>query len=251
MTLDPASRSPNAAYSGRLWSALALSISLHAALLVGVPDIRTRTPIPALQVLSARIEHESGASDQVAAPSEESGARARNVERRPTRVAKSMPTVNRLTAPNPEVSQVVSSETSTGQVSAEISSPTLTASPSGAMTTSIATISPTASGPSDDALDLGLLEQYRLALMGAARRHKLYPQPAVERDWQGRVGVRLVIGAGGELARAEVKKTSGREVLDREAIAMMRQAQSLTPVPDGLSNRRFAVDLVVVFELQD
>ncbi len=102
-----------------------------------------------------------------------------------------------------------------------------------------------------DAVDPGSLGQYRLALIGTARRHKLYPETARERGWEGRVAVELVVDAGGELTAATVKRSSGHTVLDREALEMLRRAAALTPVPPALKGREFRLEVPVLFELRN
>jgi protein TonB len=101
----------------------------------------------------------------------------------------------------------------------------------------------------DDAIDYGSLAQYRLALIGTAKRHRLYPAYAVERGWHGRVAVRLAIGADGGLAAAQVRASSGHKVLDGQALEMLTKAAELTPLPPALRHREFTVDVPVVFEL--
>ncbi|MGH8698793.1 MAG: energy transducer TonB, partial [Burkholderiales bacterium] len=99
--------------------------------------------------------------------------------------------------------------------------------------------------------DLGSLAQYRLALIGAASRHKPYPPRAIDRGWQGRVVLRLVIGADGALAHVLVKRSSGHDVLDRQALEMFREAHSVTPIPPALRNREFPLEVAVAYELKD
>jgi protein TonB len=104
--------------------------------------------------------------------------------------------------------------------------------------------------PGDEALDLGSLAQFRLALIGSAKRHRLYPEHAIERGWQGRVTVRLAFGADGALAAALVSRSSGHGPLDRQAVEMLRKAAALTPLPPALRSREFAVEVPVLFELR-
>jgi protein TonB len=102
-----------------------------------------------------------------------------------------------------------------------------------------------------EALDAGSLGQYRLALIGTARRHKLYPETARERGWEGRVGVELLVDADGVLTAATVRQSSGHAVLDREALEMLRRAATLTPVPPALKGREFRIEVPVLFELRN
>ena len=47
--------------------------------------------------------------------------------------------------------------------------------------------------------------------------HLQYPELAVDSDWQGRVVVKFIVEQTGAVTHAEVVKSSGHEVLDREA----------------------------------
>jgi protein TonB len=105
--------------------------------------------------------------------------------------------------------------------------------------------------PPPDSLDVNLLEAYRLALIDAARRYKRYPAQAMERGWEGRVEIRVVVGANGMIKSALVKRSSRYPILDEQALDMVRRAfDALTqdkPAPRG---REFTVDVPVIFELQ-
>ena len=103
------------------------------------------------------------------------------------------------------------------------------------------------SGSDADAVTLA---QYRLALIGAARRYKRYPAQALDKGWQGRVEIRLVVGANGTIQTSLVKTSSGYEVLDNQALDMVKKAKPLTPIPAALRGREFSVDIPVIFDLQ-
>jgi len=97
--------------------------------------------------------------------------------------------------------------------------------------------------------DQGTLEQYRLALMAAAGHYKRYPAIAMEKGWQGRVDVRMVIGANGMLAGASVKASSGHVILDNQAVDMLRKGKTMVQIPASLRGREFSVDVPVIFKL--
>ena len=101
-----------------------------------------------------------------------------------------------------------------------------------------------------DSADTGNLDQYRVALLGAANRYKRYPAIAMEKGWQGRVDVRIVIGANGMTQSITVKTSSGFEILDKTAIDMVTKAKPMTPIPPSLRGREFTVDIPVIFSLQ-
>ncbi len=101
-----------------------------------------------------------------------------------------------------------------------------------------------------EATDAGTLDQYRLALIDAARRYKRYPAQAMEKGWQGRVEIRLVIGANGVIQTVMVKTSSGYRILDDQAMDMVRRGKPLTQIPPALRGREFTVDIPVIFDLQ-
>ena len=95
------------------------------------------------------------------------------------------------------------------------------------------------------------MARYRLALMAAAGRYKRYPATAREKGWQGRVEVRMVIGANGRLASASIKASSGHEILDNQAIDMLTKGKTTVEIPPGLRGRQFGLDIPVIFKLDD
>lgn len=102
-----------------------------------------------------------------------------------------------------------------------------------------------------DAADSGILEGYRLALIAATRRYKRYPAIAMEKGWQGRVEVRMFIGANGMLARTAIQTSSGHAVLDKQAIDMLRKGKTTVQIPARLRGRAFSVDVPVIFNLDN
>ncbi len=100
-----------------------------------------------------------------------------------------------------------------------------------------------------DQADVGTVDQYRLSLMGQARRYKRYPSQAVEKGWTGKVEVRLVVGADGNMQGVLVKSSSGYAILDNQAIDIVKKAKPLTPIPRSLRGREFSVDIPVIFDL--
>ncbi|OGA01222.1 MAG: hypothetical protein A3I00_09895 [Betaproteobacteria bacterium RIFCSPLOWO2_02_FULL_64_12] len=103
---------------------------------------------------------------------------------------------------------------------------------------------------SPSAEETGSMEQYRLALIGAAKKYKRYPAQAMEKGWQGRVEIRLVIGSNGMTQSVVVKTSSGFQVLDSQALDMVKKAKPLAPIPASLRGREFTVDIPVIFDLQ-
>jgi len=101
-----------------------------------------------------------------------------------------------------------------------------------------------------ESADTGNLDQYRIALLGAANRYKRYPAIAMEKGWQGRVDVRVVIGVNGMTQSITVKTSSGFEILDKTAIDMVTKGKGNVLIPPVLRGREFTVDIPVIFSLQ-
>ncbi|MEX5219210.1 MAG: energy transducer TonB [Nitrospira sp.] len=60
-------------------------------------------------------------------------------------------------------------------------------------------------------------------LMAHIERLKRYPQFALDNKWEGRVVVRAVIWADGRLTDLSVVETSGHDLLDREALELLKR----------------------------
>ena len=111
---------------------------------------------------------------------------------------------------------------------------------------------PTEAGAkSGNETDTGTREQYRLALIVATRRYKRYPAIAMEKGWQGRVEVHMVIGANGMIASATIKSGSGHEVLDNQALDMLKKGKTTVPIPASLRGREFSIDVPIIFNLDN
>ena len=102
-----------------------------------------------------------------------------------------------------------------------------------------------------ESADTGNLDQYRIALLGAANRYKRYPAIALEKGWQGRVEVLIVIGANGMTQSITVKTSSGFEILDKAAIEMVTKGKGNVLIPPSLRGREFTVPPIpVIFSMQ-
>jgi periplasmic protein TonB len=107
-----------------------------------------------------------------------------------------------------------------------------------------------AARPGEEA-DAGTLAQYRLALIVATRRYKRYPAIAMEKGWQGKVEVHMVIGANGMVASASINTSSGYEILDNQALDMLNKGGATVPIPPSLRGREFGINIPVIFSLDN
>jgi protein TonB len=97
--------------------------------------------------------------------------------------------------------------------------------------------------------DPKLLATYRLEIIQLARQFKRYPPLARENNWEGRAEVRLSFAPGGRRPSVDLLKSSGYPILDRQAIDTMSKA--VVPLPEALRGRQFALDVPVIFNLDD
>lgn len=99
------------------------------------------------------------------------------------------------------------------------------------------------------AIDVPALAGYGRSVAGAVAAHQRYPKIAQMRQWQGTTTLQLEFAADGRLLETRVLSSSGHDVLDRQALDMVRAAQPLPPLPAALSGRALTVNVPVVFRL--
>jgi periplasmic protein TonB len=79
-------------------------------------------------------------------------------------------------------------------------------------------------------------------------RNKYYPAIAIRKHWEGDVKI-LARFVAGNLVEIKLLKSSGREILDDEAISMLKKAISKIPVKGNLASKNFSVIVPVDFKL--
>jgi protein TonB len=110
---------------------------------------------------------------------------------------------------------------------------------------------PVSPHPAAPAANAGTLAQYRLAIISLAKGFNRYPRLAVENNWQGRVEVRVTVGADGTIASLGLRSGSGYEILDRQALDMIGKAAPQVSLPVSLRGREFVIDIPVIFSLRE
>lgn len=96
------------------------------------------------------------------------------------------------------------------------------------------------------------LAEYTQAMTAQVARVKAYPQIARLRGWEGTAVVTVHLSADGTILDARVAESSGHEILDRQAINMVRRADPMPPFPAGSFERSgstLEVRLPIVFAL--
>ncbi len=228
---------------------LLASIALHAAVLFGIPGLRASAQRGnALSVLTATLMPRPAAPIVSPQPAK--------LPERPVTHPAPRPALAKVAAvpiqdSKPAVAPTVPAPTEAPAAapSAPAAAPSAAAKP--APQPSGALPAPEPPSKVGTELDAGTLEQYRLALIVATRRYKRYPAIAMEKGWQGRVEVHMVIGANGMIASASIKASSGHEILDNQALDMLKKGKTTVPIPTGLRGKDFSVDVPVIFNLDN
>ena len=97
-----------------------------------------------------------------------------------------------------------------------------------------------------------MIGRYRQDVIVAAGRYKTNPRiPGMREIKETTSIVRMVIGTNGLIAASSVVKSGGHEVLDRNAMDMVRKAKPLAQVPPGLKGKEFSVDVPVIYQFKD
>ena len=241
-----------------LWICVVASMLLHIAVLAGFPGLREGKPAQApAKVLTAKLAPASVA--KIAEP-----ARPPEAPAPPPAQAKPQPVtpvpVQSKASPVATKAEAAPLAPSTPSTPAPVSAPSAPtppsavaaaapAAPAPAQQASAAPGAPLAAERASDADEAGSRDQYRLALIGAAKRYKRYPAQAMQNGWTGRVEIRLVIGANGMIQSAAIKTSAGFSLLDDTALDMIKKAKPLTQIPPALRGKEFFVDVPVIFDL--
>lgn len=101
-----------------------------------------------------------------------------------------------------------------------------------------------------DSANARILTGYGERLSEVLSRHQHYPRLARLRGWQGQVHLRLHLARQGALLNVEITKSSGHEVLDQQALEIVKRASPLPLPPEGLRADKFTVDVPVTFRLE-
>jgi periplasmic protein TonB len=229
-----------------LLQALAVSLLLHAVLLSGSPRF---SPSPLAVVPTAL-----NAVLRAPAPGAMSPAPARAVAKAsapqapsaPRQLVVASPTMTAEAPPSVAANQ---DKAPAGGAGAASDLPMAPAAPSVSSGMAGAAPAPGRQGVSGVSGDD--LRQYRLSLASAARRFKRYPALASQRGWEGTVEVALNVSASAPMPEVVLLRSSGRAVLDEQALSMLSQAARVTTLPEGLKARDFRIVLPVLFSLEN
>ncbi|HEY3326221.1 MAG TPA: energy transducer TonB [Novimethylophilus sp.] len=104
-------------------------------------------------------------------------------------------------------------------------------------------------GPSEQEIE-NARGNYGNLLSREFAKHKQYPRIAQIRGWQGSVKVELHIDANGGITSINISESSGFEVLDKQALEMVRKTLPLPQSPEALRDRQFTIIVPIAFRLE-
>lgn len=87
-------------------------------------------------------------------------------------------------------------------------------------------------------------------LSNRLQRAKRYPNVARARDEQGAAAVAFTVDRSGHVLSAKLVRSSGSPSLDEEAVAMVRRADPLPPMPADMPGSTATMTVPVTFSLQ-
>lgn len=95
-----------------------------------------------------------------------------------------------------------------------------------------------------------VLDGYRQRLGELFARHQEYPRVAAMRGWEGEVRLRLKVARKGNLLGVALDRSSGFDVLDQHALAMLEALAGLPPLPDALEANEIQVVVPINYKLK-
>jgi protein TonB len=97
--------------------------------------------------------------------------------------------------------------------------------------------------------DVDSIARFRMLIIQEALKYKRYPRAAQENNWVGRVDVRVTFGSDGRRVSIVVVRSSGHEILDQQALDTITNVS--VPVPPALRGKEFALEIPVIYNLED
>jgi len=94
-------------------------------------------------------------------------------------------------------------------------------------------------------------DSFESRVLAHINRFKQYPPSARKAHIEGVVMLHFVMDAGGHVTEADIQKSSGRPVLDNEALAMIQRAQPLPALPADFPTRTLNAVVSIEFSLNN
>ena len=80
-------------------------------------------------------------------------------------------------------------------------------------------------------------------------KNKQYPKVAQMRGWQGEAIIQILVDANGKVLESRIHTSSGFDILDKQAIKMVNEANLPLP-PEALRNKPISVLIPISFKLE-
>ena len=107
---------------------------------------------------------------------------------------------------------------------------------------------PTATAPA--AVPSNAVLGWRGQLVGQLQRAKRYPGAARAREEQGTAHATFTMDRRGQVLSASLARSSGSQALDEEALALIRRAEPLPPMPGELPGSTITLTVPISFSLR-
>jgi protein TonB len=229
--------------SRKFWAILVLSVLLHATLFAVTSWQRKHAPVSLPPILASIRLINVSASEPVAAAAESPAPATvpQKARQTPTRTEqRSAPHVTQTAGP-----AIAPAPVSSPSVSAPGESVASAAAPSAPAELIRPAPVVAAQRPQSE-----VLEGYRQRLSELFARHQEYPRVAAMRGWEGEVRLRLKVARKGNLLGVVLDHSSGFDVLDQHAMAMLEAMASLPPLPDALEANEISVVVPINYRLK-
>jgi periplasmic protein TonB len=231
------------AISRKFWAIMGLSVLLHATLFAVTSWQRKHGPVSLPPILASIRLIDVSASEPVAAAAESPAPATvpQKARQTPTRMEQqSAPHVTQTAGPAnvpaPAASPSVPALAESVAPAATPSAPAEVVRPAPAVA---------AQRPQSE-----VLEGYRQRLGELFARHQEYPRVAAMRGWEGEVRLRLKVARKGNLLGVVLDHSSGFDVLDQHALAMLEAMTNLPPLPDALEANEISVVVPINYRLK-
>jgi protein TonB len=223
----------------RFQAILGLSVLLHAALFAMISLQRKPDAMPRL-IASIRLI-EATPSGSVAAPALAPAAIPPKARQEASR-AESRPAPHVVRTAGP--ANVPAPSVATPTVAEVSPAPSV---PAAAVVAEA--VRPAAAGVSMPAQS-DLLASYRQRLTDLFARAHEYPRVAAMRGWEGEVRLRLKVARKGNLLGVHLDRSSGFDVLDQDALALLEGHGNLPPLPEALEGSEIQVIVPINYKLR-